>query len=156
MMRHRAIQWVREHAGLWTLGILILGILGLQGGIGHWALNLHDEKLTSQLQSEVKKLDGRIDGTKELLVRLSRQIARMDGKIDKLAENMDRKLEQLNAKFEQRFEQVDGKFEQVDGKIDRLAVTLGARIDGLAGTLGARIDGLTGRMDKVLERPPAR
>ncbi len=142
MMRHRAIRWVREHAGLWTLGILILGVLGLQGGIGHWALNLHDEKLTSQLQSEVKRLDGRIDGTKELLVRLSQQIARMDGKIDKLAENMDRKFEQ--------------RFEQVDGKIDRLAVTLEARIDRLAGTLGARIDGLAGRMDKVLEQPPAR
>ena len=88
-MPSRAIHWVKEHAGLWTLAILIIGVLGLQGGIGRWALNLHDEKLTAQVQSEVKRLDGRIDGTTELLNRVSQQITNMDKKIDKLGRHWE-------------------------------------------------------------------
>ena len=89
-MPNRAIHWVKEHAGLWTLGILIIGVLGLQGGIGRWALNLHGEKLTAQVQSEVKRLDGRIDGTTELLNRVSQQITNMDKKIETLGTRVDR------------------------------------------------------------------
>lgn len=78
-------HWIKDHAGLWTFGILMVAILGLLGGVGLWALESQDRKIMTALTAEAKRLDTRIDGNKEILQRIDKKIDAVDQKIDNLS-----------------------------------------------------------------------
>ena len=98
---NKLTYWIKDHAGLWTFGILAVAVLGLLGGIGVWALESQDRKVMVALTAEAKRLDARIDGNKELLQRIDRKIdalgERMDQKIDGLTDRIDKILDSLQA-----------------------------------------------------------
>ena len=67
-------KWIKEHAGLWTFGILMVVVLTALCGLGAWALAAQDAKqlarnniLQTNLTVEVKRLDGDIADLKNVL-----------------------------------------------------------------------------------------
>ena len=82
-------KWIREHAGLWTFGILMVVVLTALCGLGAWALAAQDAKqlarnniLKTNLTVEVKRLDGDIADIKNVLHAVSGKIDKLDMKID--------------------------------------------------------------------------
>ena len=82
-------KWIRELAGLWTFGILIVVLLTALCGLGAWALAAQDAKqlarnhiLETDLTVEVKRLDGDIADLKNVLQAVSGKIDKLDTKID--------------------------------------------------------------------------
>ena len=83
-------KWIKEHAGLWTFGILMVVVLTALCGLGAWALAAQDAKqlarnniLKTNLTVEVKRLDGDIADLKNVLQAVSGKIDRLDIKIDR-------------------------------------------------------------------------
>ena len=83
-------KWIKEHAGLWTFGILMVVLLTALCGLGAWALAAQDAKqlarnhiLKTNLAVEVKRLDGDIADLKNVLQAVSGKIDKLDMKIDK-------------------------------------------------------------------------
>ena len=134
-VKNKLTNWIKDHAGLWTFGILVVAILGLLGGIGARALESQDRKIMAALTAEAKRLDTRIDNNKELLQRI-------DKNIDALGKRMDQKIDNLSARMDQ--------------KIDSLSARVDQKIDDLSVRMDQKIDNLSARMDKVLDRLPAR
>lgn len=82
-------KWIKEHAGLWTFGILMVVVLTALCGLGAWALAAQDAKqlarnniLKTNLNVEVKRLDGDIADLKNVLQAVSGKIDKLDTKID--------------------------------------------------------------------------
>lgn len=93
-------KWIREPAGLWTFGILMVVLLTALCGLGAWALPAQDAKqlarnniLKTNLTVEVKRLDGDIADLKNVLQAVSRKIDRLDMKIDKKIDELDAKID---------------------------------------------------------------
>ena len=106
-------KWIKEHAGLWTFGILMVVLLTALCGLGAWALAAQDAKqvarnniLQTNLTVEVKRLDGDIADLKSVLQAVS-------GKIDRLDIKIDRKIDKLDTK-------IDGAKKEIKDDIQRI------------------------------------
>jgi len=113
-------KWIREHAGLWTFGILMVVVLTALCGLGAWALAAQDAKqlarnntLQTSLTVEVKRLDGDIADLKNVLQAVSGKIDRLDIKIDRLDMKLDKKIDKLDTK-------IDGAKKEIKDDIQRI------------------------------------
>lgn len=107
-------KWIREHAGLWTFGILMVVVLTALGGLGAWALAAQDAKqfarnniLQTNLTVEVKRLDGDIADLENVLQAVSRKIERLDIKID-------RKIDKLDMKIDSAKKEIKGDIQRIN------------------------------------------
>ena len=133
-------KWIREHAGLWTFGILMVVVLTALGGLGAWALAAQDAKqfarnniLQTNLTVEVKRLDGDIVDLKNVLQAVSGKIDRLDikidKKIDKLNMKIDRKIDKLDMKIDSAKKEIKGDIQRInDLLIKILAASPGTKI----------------------------
>ena len=126
-------KWIREHAGLWTFGILMVVLLTALCGLGAWALAAQDAKqlarnniLKTNLTVEVKRLDGDIADLKKVLQAVS-------GKIDRLDIKIDRKIDELDAKIDRK---IDVAKKEIKDDIQRINDLL---IQILTASPGAKI-----------------
>ena len=141
-IKNKLPHWIKDHAGFWSFGILVVAILGLLGGIGVWALESQERKIMAVLTAEDKRLDTRIDGNTELLKRIDKKIDRVDQKIEELSARVDEKIDNLSSRMDQ--------------KIDGLSARMDKKIDNLSASMDQKIDNLSARMDTILDRLPAR
>ena len=96
-------KWIREHAGLWTFGILMVVLLTALCGLGAWALAAQDAKqlarnntLQTNLTVEVKRLDGDIADLKNVLQAVSGKIDRLDMKLDGAKKEIKDDIQRIN------------------------------------------------------------
>lgn len=137
-------EWLEKHGGHWTFGLFVLALLGTMGGAGVWGLNAqdarHDAKVESvssqvkrmsaiagsgirrvegKVESEVKRLDNRVDTTLELIEQIGARLDRMDDRFDRMDDRFDRmevKLDRMDA----RLDRVEIRLDRMDGKLDTL------------------------------------
>ncbi len=76
------MKWLKEHAGLWTFGLLIIAVLiGIYNGTNYIAnaqvvpVKAQVEKLDGITKSEIKRVEGKV----------VIEVKRLDGRIDSLA-----------------------------------------------------------------------
>ena len=96
-------KWIREHAGLWTFGILMVVVLTALCGLGALALAAQDAKqlarnsiLKTNLTVEVKRLDGDIADLKNVLQAVSGKIDELDMKIDGAKKEIKDDIQRIN------------------------------------------------------------
>ena len=123
MMGER-FKWIREHAGLWAIGILMVVVLTALCGLGAWALAAQDAKqlarnntLQTSLTVEVKRLDGDIADLKNVLQAVSGKIDRLDIKIDRKIDRLDMKLDKKIDKLDTK---IDGAKKEIKDDIQRI------------------------------------
>ncbi len=126
-VKDRLTHWIKDQAGLWTFGILVVAILGLLGGIGLWALESQDRKIMTALTTEAKRLDTRIDGNKEILQRIDMKIDAVDQKIDNLSASVDQKIDKLSARVDNLGARMDQKIDNLSTRMDKILDSLRAR-----------------------------
>ena len=130
-------EWLQQHGGYWTFGLFLLALLGALGGLGVWGLNAqdarHDAKVESvsvqvnkasavagsgirrvegKVESEVKRLDNRVDTTLELIEQIGARLDRMDDRFDRMEDKLDR--------MDARLDRVEIRLDRMDGKLDTL------------------------------------
>ena len=96
-------KWIKEHAGLWTFGILMVVVLTALSGLGAWAIAAQDAKqlarnniLKTNLNVEVKRLDGDIADLKNVLQAVSGKIDKLDTKIDGAKKEIKDDIQRIN------------------------------------------------------------
>ena len=115
-------KWIREHAGLWTFGILMVVVLTALCGLGAWALAAQDAKqlarnniLQTNLTVEVKRLDGDIADLKNVLQAVS-------GKIDKLDMKIDKKIDKLDMKIDGAKKEIKDDIQRINDLLSKILI----------------------------------
>ena len=85
-MSNRVISWVEEHAGLWILWTLTVGLLTLIGTSSWWGITTQDQRIDNRITSEVNRLEAAIAGVKT-------DVNRIERKIDTLGETLGTRIE---------------------------------------------------------------
>lgn len=97
----KAIELVRNHAGLWTFGIFVLAVLGGMVGIGAWALDAQKQVVVGIVEKKEAALKGQVDGKEAALkgeIDTSRMILeRLESRVDRGFQRMDKRLDTLEA-----------------------------------------------------------
>ena len=113
-------KWIKEHAGLWTFGILMVVLLTALCGLGAWALAAQDAKqvarnniLQTNLTVEVKRLDGDIADLKNVLQAVSGKIDRLDIKIDKKIDKLDTKIDGAKKEIKDDIQRINDLLVQI-------------------------------------------
>ena len=113
-------KWIKEHAGLWTFGILMVVLLTSLCGLGAWALAAQDAKqvarnniLQTNLTVEVKRLDGDIADLKNVLQAVSGKIDRLDIKIDKKIDKLDTKIDGAKKEIKDDIQRINDLLVQI-------------------------------------------
>ncbi|MCY3822297.1 MAG: hypothetical protein OXG62_00310 [Nitrospinae bacterium] len=115
-------KWIKEHAGLWTFGILMVVLLTALCGLGAWALAAQDAKqiarnniLETNLTVEVKRLDGDIADLKNVLQAVS-------GKIDKLDIKIDKKIDKLDMKIDGAKKEIKDDIQRINDLLSKILI----------------------------------
>ena len=93
------LKWIKEHAGLWTCALVILGVITVSSTSNRWALAQQDATqiarntaLKTKLDVEVKRLDGDIVDLKNIIRAVSVKIDKLDTKFDTKIDKAEKEI----------------------------------------------------------------
>ena len=90
-----SFSWIKDHAGFWTFGLLIVAAVGLFWQVGASALDNQRVAIEKVVEAKEKTLNARIDGNKTLLTEINNRAGRIETKLDTLNSRIDSLLQNL-------------------------------------------------------------
>ncbi len=95
MSTKATIEWIKNHAGLWTFGIFVIAVLGVVGALGAWALEGQKKAVLAIVEQKEATLKGEIDSTREILERLEKKVDDVNTRVDAGFNRMDTRIDAI-------------------------------------------------------------